>query len=75
MEKVRMEIFVLCLCNCPGEPVRCLIAASCQWCCRDNTTSPCEPFDDGSGILNLPKGMPCTTGYCDENVGQHWSLL
>ncbi|CAL1543516.1 unnamed protein product [Lymnaea stagnalis] len=41
------------------------LANSCQRCCRNNSSSPCVPFD---GKSPLPDGRPCVGGYCQGNV-------
>ena len=40
----------------------------CKWCCRENITSSCLPYDNGTGVQNLPVGMPCMIGYCNKDV-------
>ncbi|ELU11170.1 hypothetical protein CAPTEDRAFT_157290 [Capitella teleta] len=42
---------------------------SCQYCCKKNSNSPCEPFTGPDGMLiDLDDGIPCARGFCHQGT-------
>ena len=53
-----------------------VVLNSCKWCCRENISSICVPYIDDSGMqLNLPAGMPCIQGYCNDEASDSQLVL